>query len=220
MVAWVLLGVGGLVMVPIGLANRAWWLLVLAILPLLAGAVLLLARRRIFVARSPDVVRVVDLLGGLRLRRREYPIANVVGLDVYRVAGAERERPSDTWYVRLQIHTTARVFGRIRPRLKNYLLRRYDDRLEALQARDQVARALGGRARVSAAARTEAASVKPPDLRPQGAEGYYQQGMARVRAGDAAGARRAFQQALALAEGPLLRRMIEQRLEELGEARS
>jgi Flp pilus assembly protein TadD len=119
----------------------------------------------------------------------------------------------------LQIHTTARVFGRIRPRLKNYLLGRYDERLEALQARDQVAQALGSRARVPAAARTtQAASVKRPDARPQSAEGYYQQGLTRVRAGDAAGARRAFQQAQALAEGPLLRRMIEQRLEELGEA--
>ena len=44
MAGWLLLGIGGLVLVPLALINRAWWLFVPAVLPLLAGLVLLQTR--------------------------------------------------------------------------------------------------------------------------------------------------------------------------------
>lgn len=215
MAAWLLLGVGGLVLVPIGLMNRAWWLVILAVPPLLVGLVLLQARHRIVVQRGAGVVRVVDFVGILRLRQRQYPLADVVGIDVQRRAGAERERPSDTWYVVLQIHTTSRSFGKVKPRLKTYLIGRYDSRLKALQARHRSSQVLRARPQVWAAGETQVTTEPEPLAQPQGADGQYQEGLALLRSGDVAGARQAFQRAQALAQEPLLRRMAEQRLEEL-----
>jgi tetratricopeptide (TPR) repeat protein len=202
MVAWVLLGVGGIVMVPIGLINRAWWLLVLAVPLLLAGLVLSQVRLRIVVEYPTGVVRVTNSLVGLQLRQRGYPPSDVVGLDIQRVAGAERERPSDAWYLKLRLRTRTHTVGK------------YDDRASALRARRELNAALRGRPQVPAAEMRAAASARLRD-RPESADGHYQLGLALLRSGDTAGARRAFQKALALAREPLLRRMIEQRLGEL-----
>lgn len=143
MVAWLLLGIGGLVMTPIGLISRAWWLLILAVPLLLAGLALLLTRLRIVVEHHAGLVCVTNLLVGLKLRERQYPLGSVVGLDLERVAGAERERPSDTWYLRLQLHTTVRTFfGAIAPHTKTYTLGKYDGRLKALKARSRLGKVL------------------------------------------------------------------------------
>jgi hypothetical protein len=215
MAAWLLLGIGGLVLVPIGLINRAWWLLILAVPPLLAGLVLLQAYLRIVVEHQPAAVCVRNLLFGLKLRERRYPLSNLVGPDLHRVGGDERERPSDTWYVRLQFHTAVRSFGSVKPRVREYLLGRYDNRLQALEARRGLDEALQARPGEPTPVAVEAAAGEKPPGQAGSADGYYHQGLALLRSGDTAGARKAFETALALAQEPLLRRMTEQRLEEL-----
>jgi hypothetical protein len=140
-----LLGIGGIVMAPIGLISRAWWLVVLAAPLLLAGLVLSQVRLRIVVEHSTGAVRVTSSLPGLRLRERRHPPSDVVGLDIYRVAGAERERPSDTWYLKLQLRTRTHTVGR------------YDSQVSALLARRELGRALQARAQAPTAA-----EVNPP----------------------------------------------------------
>ena len=130
MAAWLLLGIGGIVMVPIGLINRALWLVVLSVPLLLAGLVLSQIRLRIVVEHPTGVVCITNSLLGLRLRQRRHPPSDVVGLDIHRVAGAERERPSDTWYLRLQLRTRTHTVGR------------YDSQVSALLARRELGRAL------------------------------------------------------------------------------
>jgi len=134
MVAWLLIGIGGFVLVPIGLVNRAWWLLVLAVPLLLAGWVLLQTHLRIVVEHHTGIVCVTSFLLGLKLRERRYPLSDVVGLDLQRVAGDERERPSDTWYLRLQLHITAHTIGKVKHRTRTYIIGKYDSRLGALKA--------------------------------------------------------------------------------------
>jgi uncharacterized protein (DUF58 family) len=145
MAAWLLLGIGGIVMAPIGLISRAWWLVVLAAPLLLAGLVLSQVRLRIVVEHPTGAVRVTSSLPGLRLRERRHPPSDVVGLDIYRVAGAERERPSDTWYLKLQLRTRTHTVGR------------YDSQVSALLARRELGRALQARAQAPTAA-----EVNPP----------------------------------------------------------
>ena len=135
MVAWLLLGIGGIVLAPIGLLSRAWWLFVLAVPSLLAGLLLLQTHLRIAVERPTGLICVTHYLFGLKLRERRYPPSDVVGLNLHRVAGDEAERPSDTWYLRLQLHTAARTFGTVNHRTRTYLVGKYDSRLRALKAR-------------------------------------------------------------------------------------
>jgi hypothetical protein len=140
MAAWLLLGIGGIVMVPLGLINRAWWLVVLSVPLLLAGLVLSQVRLRIVVEHPTGGVRVTNSLLGLRLHERGYPPSDVVGLDIQRVAGAERERPSDTWYLKLQLRTRTHTVGR------------YDSQVSALLARRELGRALEAPAQAHTAA--------------------------------------------------------------------
>ena len=121
-----LLGIGGLVFVPIGLINRAWWLLVLAVPLLLAGLVLSQMRVRIVADRQTGTVCVVNLVAGLKVRERRYPPLDVFGLDLRRVAGDERERASDTYYLALRVG------------LKTYTVGKYDSRAHALEARQRL----------------------------------------------------------------------------------
>jgi len=121
-----LLGIGGLVFVPIGLINRAWWLLILAVPLLLAGLVLSQIRLRIVAERQTGAVRVVNLLAGLKVRERRYPPLDVLGLDLRRVAGDERERASDTYYLVLRLGLTTYTVGK------------YDSREHALEARQRL----------------------------------------------------------------------------------
>jgi hypothetical protein len=140
MAAWLLLGIGGIVMLPLGLINRAWWLVVLSVPLLLAGLVLSQVRLRIVVEHPAGTVCVTNSLLGLRLRQRRYPPSDVVGLDIHRVAGAERERPSDTWYLRLQLRTRTHTVGR------------YDSQVGALLARRELGSALQASAQAPTAA--------------------------------------------------------------------
>lgn len=135
MVAWLLLGIGGIVLAPMGLLNRAWWLLVLAVPSLLAGLLLLQTRLRIGVEQSTGLICVTHYLFGLKLRERRYPPSDVVGLDLHRVAGDEDERPSDTWYLRLRLYAAVRTFGTVKHHTRTYLVGKYDSRLRALKAR-------------------------------------------------------------------------------------
>ena len=143
MAAYLLLGIGGLVLVPIGLTNRAWWLLVPAVPLLLAGLVLSQVHLRIVIEHDAEhdtgVVHVTRSLLGLKLHERRYPPSDAVGLNLRRVAGDERERPSDTWYLRLQLGA------------KTYIIGRYDSREHALLARYAVGQALEVRAHEQAA---------------------------------------------------------------------
>jgi hypothetical protein len=148
MVAWLLLGIGGPVLLPIALANRAWWLLVPAVPLLVAGLVLLQTLLCIAVEHHTGVVYVTESLLGLRLRERRYSPSDVVGLDLERVAGDERERPSDTWYLRLQLHTTIRTFGKVKARTRTYIIGKYDSQLGALKAQRQLREVLHARSRV------------------------------------------------------------------------
>jgi len=130
MVAWLLLGTGGIVLAPIGLINRAWWLFVPAIPLLLAGLVLHQAHLRVAVEPGTGDVCVTNRLLGLKTRQRRYPPSEVGRLDLQRVAGDERERPSDTWYLNLQLGTRVYTIGK------------YDSRASALRARIEVREAL------------------------------------------------------------------------------
>jgi hypothetical protein len=132
MVAWLLLGIGGIVLVPIGLINRAWWLLVPAVPLLLAGLVLFQAHLRVAVEPGTGEVCVTNRLLGLKIRQRRYPPSEVGRLDLQRVAGDERERPSDTWYLYLQLGTRVYTIGK------------YDSQASALRARLEVREALHG----------------------------------------------------------------------------
>jgi hypothetical protein len=132
MVAWLLLGTGGIVLVPIGLINRAWWLLVPAFPLLLAGLVLFQAHLRVVVEPGTGEVCVTNRLLGLKTRQRRYPLPEVGGLDLQRVASDERDRPSDTWYLNLQLGTSVYTIGK------------YDSRASALRARLKMREALHG----------------------------------------------------------------------------
>jgi hypothetical protein len=120
-----------------------------------------------------------------------------------RVAGDARERPTDTWYLRLRLRTA------------RYTLGRYADRESALAAR----RTLAERLRVGAAAHlppwppVEVQDQAPAEVR--SAQAHYREGLVAMRAGDREAARRAFERARESARDPLLRRMSEQRLREL-----
>jgi hypothetical protein len=142
MVAWLLLGIGGIVLAPIGLLNRAWWLLVLAVPLLLAGLLLLQMRLRIGVEHPPGLICATHYLFGLKLRERRYPPSDVVSLNLHRVAGDEDERSSDTWYLRLQLHAAVRTFGTVKHHTRTYLVGKYDSRLRALKARRRLGEVL------------------------------------------------------------------------------
>lgn len=129
-VAWLSLGISGLVCAPIGLIGRAWWLLVLAAPLLLMGLLLLQTRMRMAVERQTGDVYVTHSLLGIRLHTRRYPWSDVLSLELQRVAGDERERPSDTWYMRLQLG------------IDTYTVGRYDSRVAALRAQHDMAEAL------------------------------------------------------------------------------
>ena len=120
--AWVLAGIGGPVLVPIGLFGHAPWLYVFAVPMLLIGLVLLPLHVRITVNHRERLVRVTNRWLGLKVRERRYPASDLLGLDLDRVAGAERDRPSDTWYLRLRLG------------LKIYTIGKYDSRANALRA--------------------------------------------------------------------------------------
>ena len=129
-VAWLALGIGGLVCVPTGLYGLNWWLLVLAVPLLLLGLVLLQTRLHMAVERETGDVVVTNRLLGLKIHTRRYPWSDVMRLELQRVAGDERERPSDTWYLRLQLG------------LDTFTIGRYDSRVSALRAQRDVAEAL------------------------------------------------------------------------------
>ena len=122
MAAWIALGIGGLVFVPVGWYGHAPWLYALAVPLLVVGLVLLPLHLRISVNHGEDLVRVTNRWLGLKVRERRLPLSDILGLDLLRKAGAERERPSDTWYLRLRlgIHT--------------YTVGKYDSRANALRA--------------------------------------------------------------------------------------
>jgi hypothetical protein len=138
----------------------------------------------------------------MRVVRRHYLPDDVTGLELDRVAGADRERDSDTWYLRLRL------------RNRGYTIGRYDSRMNALLARRDVQEALQG-LRPTPLEAGDAAAEPPEKQRHQTARDHYRTGIQLSGAGDPDGAQAAFERALALAEEPLLRRMIEQRLEEL-----
>lgn len=188
---------------PLALIYRAWWLFVPATPLVLAGLVLFQTRLRIAAERRTAQVEVTNYLFGLKLKRRRYAPSDVLGLDVHRVAGAERERPSDTWYVRLNLRT------------RTYTIGRHDDRLEALEAKRELGEVLRTRPRPLTATEMQAAAEETLRGQPQSAASHYQMGLALLGSGDTTAAREAFQEALELAREPLLRRMIEQRLGEL-----
>ena len=120
--AWILLGIGGLVFVPAGWYGHAPWLYVLAVPLLLAGLVLLALHLRISVNHHEDLVRATNRWLGLKVHERRWPLSDILGLDLHRRAGAERERPSDTWYLRLRLG------------LNTYTVGKYDSRANALRA--------------------------------------------------------------------------------------
>ena len=134
MLARLLLSIGGLVLLPAALFGRARWLLVPAVLSFLIGLILLATRIRIVIERSTGIVYITESLLGVGLRKRRYLPSDVADLDLQRVAGSERERPSDTWYLRLRLQTANRTSASMKPRTRTYLIGRYDSRLSALRA--------------------------------------------------------------------------------------
>ena len=202
---WLLLGIGGLVLTPAALVARYGWLLVVATPFLGCGVCLLQTRMRIAVDRRTLLVRVRYQLLRIGLSERRFTPSDLVGVEIPRVAGDELERDSDTWYIRLVFHSRAYTVGR------------YGEHLDALQARRDLVNQLSLLQATSfgseeAQRRVEGQLHQAPDS-PQS---HYQLGLALMRTGDRAGARRAFQEALALsADRPVLARMVQQRIDEL-----
>jgi hypothetical protein len=203
MTAWVLLGVGIIVLLPIMLVRGDVWLLLLIGPLVLTGLVLLALRLRIALISPASVVRVTKSVFGLRVSQQQYPTDDVGGLELSRVAGDDRERDSDTWYLRLRLRT------------RGYTIGRYGNRMSALLARRDVAQALQGGAQTTVEAGRAAGADPRVGQQRESAREYYRTGMRLFSTGDKDGARTAFKKALALTEEPLLRRMIDQRLEEL-----
>lgn len=137
MVAHVLLGAGGLVLGPIGLLSGTRWLLALAVLTLLVGVMLRQLHLRVEVEVDTGMITVTRSMLGLRLCRRRYSLSDGVGLELRRVAAVERERPSDTWYLKLELNLP-RTADRVRPRTRVYTIGKYGDRLTALKAQHSV----------------------------------------------------------------------------------
>jgi hypothetical protein len=140
--AWLLVGIGGFVLSPIALINRALWLFVPAVPLLVSGLLLHQTHLRIIVDHRIGVVSISRLLFGLKLCQRQHPLSDIVGLDLRRVAGDERERPSDTWYLRLQLHTASHTSGKATPRTRTYVIGVYNSHLNALKAQHQLWQAL------------------------------------------------------------------------------
>ena len=204
MVAWALLGIGGIVLTPVALIRGDRWLLYFAVPLIVMGFVLIAIRLRIAAVPSASVLRVTNSFLGLRLRQRQYPRSEITAIDLHRVAGDERERDSDTWYLRLHV---AR---------RGYLVGKYDTRVSALLARRDIEEALHTLPLAPVDEVEAVAAQKPSEERRQdAARDHYKTGITLFRAGDKDGAQAAFEKALAFAREPLLRRMIEQRLEEL-----
>ena len=205
MAGWVLVGVGGIVLLPIAAIRGDTWLLVFAIPLILAGLALFALRLHIALIGPAAAVRVTNSFVGLRVRQRQYSRAEIVGLDLQRVAGDARERASDTWYLRLRLDGRTHTIGK------------YDSRTSALLALRDVEAVLEGLPPAAAQDEMDGTDETAPraTIRRDSAQDYYQKGLALFSAGDKDGARPEFEKALALAEQPLLRRMIEQRLAEL-----
>jgi len=204
MVAWVLLGIGGIVLAPIALIRGDTWLLYLCVPLAVVGLVLLAIRLRIAAVPSASVLRITDSFLGLRVRHRQYVRSQITALDLHRVAGDDRERDSDTWYLRLHV-------GR-----RSYTVGKYDGRMSALLARRDIEEALHTLPLAPVDEVEVVAAPKPREERRRDvARDHYKTGITLFRAGDKDGARAAFEKALAFAREPLLRRMIEQRLDEL-----
>jgi hypothetical protein len=203
LVAWLLVGTAGFVLVPLALIYRAWWLLILAVPLLLAGLVLFMTRLRIVLDRRTGSLQVSNYLLGLRMKERTYSHSDTPTPYVQRVAGAKRERPSDTWYLRLQFRDQTHTIGR------------FDDRITALQAQERLEDLLSDRRAPPTPDEMRSAAEDRLHDQPESAEAHYQLGLALMRSGQAAEAQGAFERAGRLAEEPLLRRMIEQRLKEL-----
>jgi tetratricopeptide (TPR) repeat protein len=205
MVGWVLLGVGGIVLLPIAAIRGDEWLLVFAIPLILAGLALFALRLHIALISPAALIRVTNSVLGLRVRQRQYSGSEITGLDLQRIAGDDRERASDTWYLRLRLED------------RTYTIGKYDSRTSALLARrdtEEFLQALPPAAVQDEIPTTDGAEPRPTS-RHDAAQDYYRTGLALFSAGDKEGARPEFEKALALAQEPLLRRMIEQRLEEL-----
>ena len=203
MAGWLLVGIGGLVLTPLALISRAGWLWVVAAPVIAAGLVLFQTRLHIALEHRTAQLVVTDRVLGLTLRRRRHVRSEVMSVDLERVAGDTQERDSDTWYLRLRLHT------------RTYMVGRYRDRFGALEARRRLREVLRAGPQPETAAEMLADARETMHSRPDEAAGRYRMGLALLRSGDMAGARRAFEEARSLAEQPLLRRMSEQRLHEL-----
>lgn len=204
MAAWLLAGIGGIVLFPIALLRGDYWLLFLASPLLVSGLLLFALRLRIVAAPSAAALHVTISFLGLQLLEHWHARSEITALDVHRVAGDYRERASDTWYLRMRIGRRA------------YTLGKHDSRMDALLARRDIEQTLETLplAIVSDAA-PRADPEQSEDDRQAAARDHYKTGITLFRAGDREGARYAFEKALTMAEQPLLRRMIEQRLKEL-----
>ncbi len=200
---WLLVGIGGLVCLPLGVAHGAWWLVGLAFPPLLAGLVLLGVRLRVELDPRHGLIHVRRSVLGLRVAARTYRQSDCLGVEVVRVAGDARERPTDTYYLRLRLATA------------RYTLGRYRDRQSVLQAQYQLNELLrAGRAATPGQEPAEPVALPLPEGAASAAR-CYQEGLALMQAGEWVAARAAFERARDLAAQPLLRRMSQQRLREL-----
>ena len=204
MTASILLGIGGIILVPIALIRGDHWLLYIGVPLVVIGLVPLAIRLRIAAVPSASVLRVTNSFLGLRLRQRQFLRSEVTALDLHRVAGDARERDSDTWYLRLHVGYRAYTVGK------------HDSRMSALLARREIEEALDTLPLAPPDESAPTVVVEPrEERRRDAARDHYKTGITLFRAGDKDGARAAFDKALTFAHEPLLRRMIEQRLEEL-----
>jgi hypothetical protein len=110
-VGWLLMGIGGFVLAPIALFSRAWWLLAAAAPFALAGLLLLQLHLRIEPDRLSGGLVCTNSFLGLRLRRQRYDQGEIEGFDLQKVGSDERQRPSDTWYLRLLLRQRTHIIG-------------------------------------------------------------------------------------------------------------
>jgi len=206
LISWLLLGIGGAVLIPIALANRARWLLVLATPLILAGVALRRTRLVLTVEPHTGIIKADVAWLGIHLLARRHPHTEIQKLEIKRVGGNSRERDSDTWYLHLRLQTAT------------YILGKYDMQVEALQAKHHLDKLIQAQATPPDSRETRARAEAVVQEERESAQTHYRMGLAHLASGNKEGGRRAFQRALELADNPMLRRMCEQRLNELKQA--
>jgi hypothetical protein len=173
--------------------------LIPAIPLLLTGFIVRQIRLYLTIEQHTGNIRVQRTWFGIQTKARRHQSTDVLALELKRVGGDRSQRDSDTWYLNLKLSTTS------------YLLGRYPTRAEALETKQRLSSIIQKRTSpLDAPVQSTHTGVKSVS-----ALNRYRAGLAHLSNSQEEDARRSFQEAMELTDNPLLRRMCEQRIEQL-----